>query len=198
VVAERLAGGAIVGWFEGRMEFGPRALGHRSILADPRSADVQHDLNVRVKDRESFRPFAPAVLWEHAGEWFDIDAPSPYMLFTFKLAEHRHRSVTSEPSDPYERVRIPRSEIPGCTHVDYSARVQTVHPETAPIFHELLSAFHRRTGCPVLVNTSFNVAGQPIVCTPDEALATAVAAGLDLLVIEDFLIEPPAVAPGSP
>jgi carbamoyltransferase len=192
-VAARLAEGAVVGWFEGRMEFGPRALGHRSILADPRSATVQRDLNVRVKGRESFRPFAPAVLWDHAADWFEIDRPSPYMLFTFPVAPHRLVPVDAEPTDPYERVQVVRSEIPACTHVDNSARVQTVHPETAPVFHALLEAFHRATGCPVLLNTSFNVAGEPIVCTPDQALATARAAGLDLLVLDDRLIELAAV-----
>jgi carbamoyltransferase len=188
-VADRLAEGAVVGWFEGRMEFGPRALGHRSILADPRSATVQRDLNVRVKGRESFRPFAPAVLWEHAAEWFDLDRPSPYMLFTFPVAAERLVPVDQEPDDPYQRVQVVRSQIPACTHVDGSARVQTVHPEIAPAFHRLLEAFHRRTGCPVLLNTSFNVAGEPIVCTPDQALATARAAGLDLLVLDDRIVE---------
>lgn len=188
-VAERLADGAIVGWFQGRMEFGPRALGHRSILADPRSETVQRDLNLRVKGRESFRPFAPAVLWEHASEWFEIDRPSPYMLFTFQVAPDRLREVAEEPADLFERVNVPRSEIPACTHIDGSARVQTVHAETAPEFHRLLSAFHERTGCPVLLNTSFNRAGEPIVCTPDDALRSAREAGLDLLVIDDVVVE---------
>jgi len=188
-VSSRLADGAVVGWFQGRAEFGPRALGHRSILADPRRPDVQRDINLRVKGRESFRPFAPAVLWEHAQDWFELDRPTPYMLLTFPVADGRMLDVADEPDDLVERVQVVRSEIPACTHVDGSARVQTVHPELHPEFHRLLSAFHRATECPVLLNTSFNRAGEPIVCTPDQALATARAAGLDLLVIEDHLVD---------
>ena len=188
-VAGRLAEGAVVGWFEGRMEFGPRALGHRSILADPRSPTVQRDINMRVKGRESFRPFAPAVLWEHATEWFEMDRPSPYMLFTFQVAAEHLRAVDEEPEDLVERVNVPRSDIPACTHVDGSARVQTVHRETAPEFHRLITAFETRTGCPVLLNTSFNRAGEPIVCTPDDALASARQAGLDLLVVGDHVLD---------
>lgn len=188
-VATRLADGAIVGWFQGRMEFGPRALGHRSILADPRVSTVQRDLNMRVKGRESFRPFAPAVLWEHATDWFEMDRPSPYMLFTFQVAASKMVEVDSEPTDLVERVNVVRSQIPACTHVDGSARVQTVHEETNPEFHRLLTEFHRQTGCPVLVNTSFNRAGEPIVCTPVDALESARAAGLDVLVLDDHVIE---------
>jgi len=187
-VAIALADGQVVGWFEGRSEFGPRALGHRSILADARSGTVQRDLNLRVKGRESFRPFAPAVLWEHAAEWFDIDRPSPYMLMTFQVAAAHLVPVAEEPSSFVDRVQVVRSEIPACTHIDGSARVQTVHLETNERFHRLLTAFHRLTGCPVLLNTSFNRAGEPIVCTPEDALATAQVAGIDLLVIGDHLI----------
>ena len=189
VVAERLADGQVVGWFQGRMEFGPRALGQRSILADPRSPTIQQDLNLRVKGRESFRPFAPAVLWERATDWFDLPQPSPDMLRTCRVATDRLVPVDHEPEDPAERVRVPRSEIPACTHVDGTARVQTVHRETTPLFHTLLSAFEDVSGCPVLLNTSFNRAGEPIVCTPDDALVSARAAGLDLLVVEDCLID---------
>ena len=196
-VAQRLADGALVGWFEGRMEFGPRALGHRSILADPRSPTVQRDLNIRVKGRESFRPFAPAVLWEAATDWFDLDQPSPYMLRTCQLAAKRLVPVTEEPDSPVERVQAVRSEIPACTHVDGSARVQTVHQATNPVFHRLLSAFAERTGCPVLLNTSLNRAGEPVVCTPADAVATARAAGLDLLVIEDCLISMERAGPDT-
>ena len=187
-VAEALAKGAVVGWFSGAMEFGPRALGHRSILADPRSPTVHRDLNLRVKGRESFRPFAPAVLWEHAAEWFEIDRPSAYMLLTHQVLKDRLLPVDEEPDSIAARAVVPRSEIPACTHVDGSARVQTVHRETNPEFHRLLEAFHQRTDCPVLLNTSFNVAGEPIVCTPEDALATAVRAGLDLLVLEHHLV----------
>ncbi|MCU1496460.1 MAG: hypothetical protein JWM47_413 [Acidimicrobiales bacterium] len=167
-VAGRLADGAVVGWFHGRMEFGPRALGHRSILADPRSPTVQEDLNLRIKGREGFRPFAPAVMAERAAEWFDVDRPSPYMLLTVPVAEGR--------------------SVPACTHVDGSARLQTVDATVHPRFHALLAAFDRATGCPVLLNTSFNVADEPIVATPEDALDTAVKAHLDLLVIEDHLV----------
>lgn len=187
-VAEALADGAVVGWLEGRMEFGPRALGHRSILADPRSTTVQRDINLRVKGRESFRPFAPAVLWEHATEWFELTQPSPYMLQTCQVAPAKLLEVAEEPTDPVARVQVPRSQIPACTHIDGSARVQTVHAEANPVFHQLIEAFHEATGCPVLLNTSFNRAGEPVVCTPDDALASARAAGLDLLVLESCLV----------
>lgn len=196
-VAGALAEGAIVGWFQGRMEFGPRALGHRSILADPRSVTVQSDINQRVKGRESFRPFAPAVLADRAAEWFDIDAPSPYMLVTFPVARRRWVDVTDEPEDPVERVQIPRSEIPACTHVDRSARVQTVDPLQNPVLHRLLEAFDAATGCPVLLNTSFNLAGEPIVCTPADALRSARQGGLDLLVLEDVVVDLSAERPGA-
>lgn len=188
-VAQRLADGAIVGWFEGPMEFGPRALGHRSILADPRSTSVHRELNIRVKGRESFRPFAPSVMAEHASEWFDMDRPSPFMLFTYPVTSARLCEVDEEPESLAERARVPRSEIPACTHVDGSARVQTVHGHLNPEFHRLLSAFLDLTGCPVLLNTSFNRAGEPIVCTPEDALRTARDAGLDALVIEDHIID---------
>jgi carbamoyltransferase len=188
-VARRLADGAIVGWFEGRMEFGPRALGHRSILADPRSVTVQRDLNVRVKGRESFRPFAPAVLWERAHEWFDIDRPSPYMSFLCNVVDERRVATGPEPAAIMDRVAVVRSQIPACTHVDGTARVQTVHPEATPVFHRLLTEFEAITDCPILLNTSFNRAGEPIVCTPADALRSARSASLDLLVIEDHLID---------
>ena len=193
-VAARLADGACVGWFQGRMEFGPRALGQRSILADPRRADVQRDLNLRVKGRESFRPFAPAVLWDHAHEWFEIDRPAPYMTFVHQVRADRLVDVDDEPDRIFDRVQQVRSQIPACTHVDGSARVQTVHHEQHPEFARLLEAFHGLTGCPVLLNTSFNRAGEPVVCTPDDAYRSALAAGLDLLVVGHHLIE---LAPGE-
>ena len=154
----------------------------------PRSPSMQHDINRRVKGRESFRPLAPAVLWEEAGAWFDLDLPSPYMLRTCPVAAHQRLDVDLEPEDPVERVQVPRSTIPACTHVDGSARVQTVHRETSPLFHRLINAFADETGCPVLLNTSFNRAGEPIVCTPEDALASARAAELDLLVLETSLV----------
>ena len=188
-VAARLAAGDVVGWFQGAMEFGPRALGHRSILADPRSPTVHRELNLRVKGRESFRPFAPAVLWEEATAWFELDAPSPYMLATVQVRAERRVEVAEEPVDLAERATVVRSQIPACTHVDGSARVQTVHEATNPGFHRLLRSFESATGCPVLLNTSFNVAGDPIVCTPADAVTTAAAAGLDLLVLGNALVE---------
>jgi carbamoyltransferase len=190
-IAARIDEGAVVGWFHGAMEFGPRALGHRSIIADPRSPDVQRDINLRVKGRESFRPFAPAVLADHAAEWFDLGGSiSPYMLFTAPVTADRLVPVDHEPDAFAERVQVVRSEIPACTHVDGSARVQTVTADANPVFHGLLTAWHERTGCPVLLNTSFNVAGEPIVCTPTDALATARQAGLDVLVMEDCVLDP--------
>jgi carbamoyltransferase len=161
-----LADGSAVGWFQGRMEFGPRALGARSILADPRSPSMQRTLNLKIKFRESFRPFAPAVTREAAADWFELDGESPYMLLVAAVREKR---------------RVPTPAIPAVTHVDYSARVQTVSPETNPRFHRLLRAFERRTGCPVLVNTSFNVRGEPIVGTPEDAYGCFMGTGLDAL-----------------
>src|SRR5246127_420839 len=147
------------GWAQGRREFGPRALGNRSILGDPRSPTMQKTLNLRVKYRESFRPFAPSVLAEDASDWFEIEADSPYMLFVADVAKGRRRAMTAEEKGLFgiDRLNVPRSEIPAVTHVDYSARLQTVHRETNPRYHALLSAFKGKTGCPVLVNTSFNV-----------------------------------------
>lgn len=195
-VAELLDAGGVVGVFQGRAEFGPRALGNRSILADPRSPDMQRTLNLRIKQRESFRPFAPAVLAEHASAWFDIDHESPYMLFTTQVADtHLH---DPEPSDAdasdseasvMERLHAVRSDIPAVTHVDGSARVQTVDAERAPGLHRLLSAFHERTGCPVLVNTSFNVRGEPIVNSPTDAYRCFMTTEMDWLVLEDCLLD---------
>ena len=174
-----------LGWFQGRMEFGPRALGARSILADPRDIGMQSKLNLKIKFRESFRPFAPAVLRESLTDWFDLDVDSPYMLFVADVAaRHRiHAPAAVENASGLERLKIPRSDIPAATHVDGSARIQTVHRETNPLFHDLLSAFAAKTGCPVLVNTSFNVRGEPIVCTPDDAFRCFMGTGLDSLAI---------------
>lgn len=188
-VSESLAAGAVVGWYQGRAEFGPRALGHRSILADPRSPTVRARLNARVKGRESFRPFAPAVLAEHASEWFDLGHDSPYMLFVAPVRADRLVEVDPEPEGIEERASVPRSQLPACTHVDGSARVQTVVRDQNPELHSLLSRFHRDTGCPVLLNTSFNVAGEPIVSTVRGAVDTARRADLDLLVIGRVLVE---------
>ncbi len=169
--ADALADGKAVGWFQGRMEFGPRALGNRSILADPRSATMQRTLNLKVKFRESFRPFAPSILRERLTDWIDLDRDSPYMLLTADIRQDRRRPMTAAESALFgiDKLNVPRSDIPAVTHVDYSARVQTVHRETNPLYHALIGRFEERTGCPVLVNTSFNVRGEPIVCTPEDA-----------------------------
>ena len=187
---DALVAGKAVGWFQGRMEFGPRALGARSILGDPRSATMQQTLNLKVKYRESFRPFAPAVLREDAADWFDLDCDSPYMLFVANVAKSKQRQMTEEERTLFgiDKLNVPRSEIPAVTHVDYSARVQTVDRETNPRFHELLSAFKARTGCPVLVNTSFNVRGEPIVCSPQDAFRCFMGTEIELLVIGNFIL----------
>jgi carbamoyltransferase len=196
-VAGMLAEGKIVGWFQGRMEFGPRALGARSILGDPRSPEMQANMNLKIKFRESFRPFAPAVLREHAFEWFDLNREheSPYMLLVAPVLENRRVNVNAEAlrtmqhdPDLRNRVNIVRSEIPAVTHVDYSARLQTVDEERNPRFYRLLDAFNRLTGCPVLVNTSFNVRGEPIVCTPEDAYRCFLATDMDVIVLENFVV----------
>jgi carbamoyltransferase len=178
-----LAAGLALGWCQGRMEFGPRALGNRSILADARSPQMQSVLNLKIKYRESFRPFAPSVLAERAPDWFDLDIESPYMLLVADVARSRRRSTTSDDESRFglDKLNVPRSEIPAVTHVDYSARIQTVHAETNPRYHALLRAFEARTGCPVLVNTSFNVRGEPIVCTPEDAFRCFMGCELDVL-----------------
>lgn len=202
-VAELLAAGKVVGWFHGRMEFGPRALGARSILADSRAADMQAKLNLKIKFRESFRPFAPCVLAEAVHEWFDLPAgcDSPYMLVVAPVSESRRSEVAAaelqvmqRDPDLRKRVNVVRSQIPAVTHVDYSARVQTVDRHRNPRLHRLLEAFQRRTGCPVLVNTSFNVRGEPIVCTPQEAYRSFLATEMDVLVLGEFVVDKAALA----
>jgi carbamoyltransferase len=174
-----------LGWFQGRMEFGPRALGGRSILGDARSKTMQSTLNLKVKYRESFRPFAPSVLREDVADWFELDGDSPYMLIVADVVKERRRQMTAEERALFgiEKLNVPRSEIPAVTHVDYSARVQTVHRETNPRYHELLSAFKQRTGCPVIVNTSFNVRGEPIVGTPEDAFRCFMGTEIEALAV---------------
>ena len=193
--AELLAQENVVGWFQGRMEFGPRALGNRSILGDPRSASMQSMMNLKIKFRESFRPFAPAVLAEHASEYFDIDRSSPYMLLVAEVREHLRKNTSFEEAEGLDKLKVVRSEIPAVTHVDYSARLQTVHRETNPRFYALLQAFYQKTGCPVLVNTSFNVRGEPIVCTPQEAYRCFMRTQMDYLVMGNFLLDKKQQAP---
>lgn len=182
---EALKSGQAVGWFQGRMEFGPRALGGRSILGDPRSPKMQSTLNLRVKYRESFRPFAPSVLREHVSDWFELDSDSPYMLLVADVVDSRRIPMTEEQQKLFgiEKLNVPRSEIPAVTHVDYSARVQTVHRETNPRYHALIEAFFHDTGCPVLVNTSFNVRGEPIVCTPEDAFRCFMGTDIEALAV---------------
>jgi len=181
---DALCDGKAVGWFQGRMEFGPRALGARSILGDARSPTMREVLNLKVKNREPFRPFAPAILREDVADWFELDADSPYMLFVADVAEAHRRDLSEEENalTGLDKLKARRSHIPAVTHVDDSARVQTVDAETNPRFHALLTAFKARTGCPVLVNTSFNVRGEPIVCTPEDAFRCFVGTGIDVLV----------------
>jgi len=176
-----------VGWFQGRMEFGPRALGNRSILGDPRSPTMQKTLNLRVKYRESFRPFAPSVLAEDASDWFEIEADSPYMLLVADVAKDRRHAMTEAEEALFgiDKLNVPRSAIPAVTHVDYSARLQTVHRETNPRYHALLSAFKAKTDCPVLVNTSFNVRGEPIACTPEDAFRCFMGSEIEVFVAGD-------------
>ena len=183
--AEALAAGQAVGWFQGRMEFGPRALGNRSILGDARSPTMQKTLNLKVKHRESFRPFAPSVLREDVGDWFALDGDSPYMLLTASVKQSRCKPPAEAQDALFgiDRLNVARSDIPAVTHVDYSARVQTVHRETNPRYHALLEAFKAKTGCPVIVNTSFNVRGEPIVCTPADAFGCFMGTDLDCLAI---------------
>jgi carbamoyltransferase len=183
--ARDIADGGALGWFQGRMEFGPRALGGRSILGDPRSTSIQSTLNLKVKHRESFRPFAPSVRREDVSDWFDLDADSPYMLLVADVKTNRRVALTDEQQAcvGFDRLNVPRSQLPAITHVDYSARIQTVHADTNPLYHALLGRFNELTGCPVLVNTSFNVRGEPIVCTPEDAFRCFMATGIDALAI---------------
>ncbi|MBC8206964.1 MAG: carbamoyltransferase [Kiritimatiellaeota bacterium] len=187
-VVEVLGDEKIVGWFQGRMEFGPRALGHRSILGDPRSPKMQSILNLKVKYRESFRPFAPAVLLEHAPTFFELDGDSPYMLIVAPVQPEQRLPVDAS-KHGLERLKQLRSNLPAITHVDYSARVQTVTAAQNPIFHAILKRFEEKTGCPVLVNTSFNVRGEPVVCSPDDAYRCFVNTEMDYLAIGNFLLE---------
>jgi carbamoyltransferase len=185
VVAQAISEGNVVGWFQGRMEFGPRSLGARSILGDARNKDMQSVMNLKIKNRESFRPFAPAVLLEHASDWFDLDVPSPYMLFVVPVAQRKRLIATDHEAEKtgIEKLKVARSVIPAVTHVDYSARVQTVEKRVNPLFHELIERFRQITGCPVIVNTSFNVRGEPIVESPLDAYKCFMRTEMDCLAI---------------
>ena len=198
-VADCLDSDKVVGWFQGRMEFGPRALGARSILGDARSENMQSVMNLKIKYRESFRPFAPSVLQEHVSRYFNLNSASPYMLFVATVRDELLVDPGEESEQLFgiEKLKLKRSELPAITHVDNSARVQTVHAETNPRYHELLEAFEKKTGCAVLVNTSFNVRGEPIVCTPSDAYRCFMRTEMDYLVIEDFILEKSSQPPWS-
>jgi carbamoyltransferase len=190
VVTDFISEGAVIGWFQGRMEFGPRALGSRSIIGDARNPQMQAKMNLKIKFREGFRPFAPIVLREHASDYFELDAESPYMLLVADVRESRriHREGGAKKLWGIELLNVPRSDVPAITHVDYSARIQTVGPENGS-FYPLLKAFHAKTGCAVLVNTSFNVRGEPIVCTPQDAYRCFIRTHIDYLALGPYLVD---------
>ena len=189
-VSEALNNKKAIGWMQGRMEFGPRALGSRSIIADPRCPLMQKQLNLKVKYRESFRPFAPSVLREDVNEWFEYNTDSPYMLMVAPVQKKKCYASGEKENFFFgiEKLKIQRSSIPAVTHVDYSARIQTVHKETNPLYHKLISKFKEKTGCPIIINSSFNVRGEPIVCTPKDAFKCFMGTELDVLVIGNFLL----------
>ncbi|MEM6781465.1 MAG: carbamoyltransferase [Pseudomonadota bacterium] len=191
ITAKALADEKAIGWFQGRMEFGPRALGGRSIIGDPRSPSMQKNLNLKVKYRESFRPFAPSVLRDDVSEWFDLNEDSPYMLLVAPVNDNKCKDLTEDQQKLFgiDKLNIPRSDIPAVTHVDYSARVQTVHKETNPRYHALISEFKNLTDCPVIVNTSFNVRGEPIVCTPEDAFRCFMGTEMDMLVVGNCVLK---------
>jgi carbamoyltransferase len=190
-VADLLAARKIIGLHQGRMEFGPRALGGRSIIGDPRSPEMQAVMNLKIKYRESFRPFAPSVLREQVADWFNLDTDSPYMLLVADVAESHRKAVTPEEEALWgiEKLKVERSEIPAVTHVDYSARIQTVRRETNPLYWDIIEAFRQKTGCPVVVNTSFNVRGEPIVCSPEDSYRCFMRTEMDFLVLENFILD---------
>ena len=179
-----------IGWMQGRMEFGPRALGARSIIADPRSPKIQKQLNLKIKYRESFRPFAPSILREHLSEWFELEIDSPYMLLVARVREDKQLDMTEKEKLLFgiDKLNIPRSFVPAITHVDYSARIQTVHNDTNPLYYAVISRFKEKTGCPIVVNTSFNIRGEPIVCNPTDAFNCFMGTELDILVIGNYFL----------
>ncbi len=190
-VAELIAGENVIGWFQGRMEFGPRSLGSRSIIGDPRSKEMQSIMNLKIKYRESFRPFAPTVLREHVSDYFDIDCESPYMLLVANIKDEKRVKMSDKEEELFglEKLKVARSEVPAITHVDYSARIQTVTKEDNPLFYNVIDAFYKKTGCPMIVNTSFNVRGEPIVCRPEEAYKCFMRTGMDYLIMGSYLLD---------
>ncbi|HKS15846.1 MAG TPA: carbamoyltransferase C-terminal domain-containing protein, partial [Planctomycetota bacterium] len=196
--AALLAQGNVIGWFQGRMEFGPRALGSRSILGDPRDRAMQARMNIKIKKREGFQPFAPSVILERVSDYFDLDVESPYMLLVAPVRKDRRIEMTSDQRNLWgiDKLNVPRSDIPAVTHVDFSARVQTVRREDHPLYYDLLKRFERETGCAVLVNTSFNVRGEPIVCTPEDAFRCFVTTDIDYLVLGNCIVDRKRMSPG--
>ncbi|MBI4706579.1 MAG: carbamoyltransferase [Candidatus Omnitrophica bacterium] len=190
MVAGLIAGGNVIGWFQGRMEFGPRALGARSIIGDPRSPEMQSRMNLKIKYRESFRPFAPSVLKEKAAEWFELDKESPYMLLVAGIKKDKRNQIKDEVNlKGFEKLKVKRSGVPAITHVDYSARIQTVKKEDNPLYHDLINAFYEKTGCPMIINTSFNVRGEPLVCSLQDAFKCFMRTEMDYLVMGRFLLD---------
>ncbi|MEE8431773.1 MAG: carbamoyltransferase C-terminal domain-containing protein, partial [Candidatus Desulfatibia sp.] len=189
--AHLLADEKVVGWFSGRMEFGPRALGSRSIIGDARSEKMQSTMNLKIKFRESFRPFAPSILKERVGEYFEIDVESPYMLLVASVNQERRKQMSEDHKKLFgiDKLNIPRSDVPAITHIDYSARIQTVDKKTNPLYYAMIEKFYEKTGCPVVINTSFNVRGEPIVCTPPEAYLCFMRTKMDYLVLGNFLLD---------
>jgi carbamoyltransferase len=190
-IAAYMATEKVVGLMQGRMEFGPRALGGRSIIGDARSPQMQSVMNLKFKYRESFRPVAPAVLRAHVAEWFELDGDSPYMLLVADVKTDRRlpEAAGTEQLWGIDKLNVPRSTVPAITHVDYSARIQTVRRDTSPLYYDIIDAFHRMTGCPVIINTSFNVRGEPMVCSPEDAYRCFMRSDMDVLVIENFILE---------
>lgn len=190
IVADLIAQENVIGWFQGRMEFGPRALGARSILGDARSTKMQSVMNLKIKFRESFRPFAPSVLQERVSDYFQIDRASPYMLLVAPVTEDRKIAMTPDQERMFgiDKLNVARSDLPAVTHIDYSARIQTVSRETNPLYYDVIEAFAKKTGCPVIINTSFNVRGEPIVCRPEEAFKCFMRTEMDYLVIGNYVI----------
>ncbi|MFA4990109.1 MAG: carbamoyltransferase C-terminal domain-containing protein, partial [Candidatus Omnitrophota bacterium] len=187
-VAELVASGNVVGWFQGRLEFGPRALGSRSIIGDSRNPEMQSRMNLKIKYRESFRPFAPTVLREEVNNWFEFDKESPYMLLAAPVKEDK-RLRCEDTEEGFAMLKLMRSVIPAVTHVDYSARLQTVKKEDNPIYYNMINSFYKKTGCPVIINTSFNIRGEPLVCTPQDAFRCFMRTGIDYLAIGNFLLD---------
>ena len=190
-ISDLIANQKVIGWFQGRMEFGPRALGSRTIIGDARSSDMQKTMNLKIKFRESFRPFAPSIRAENISDYFEIDRESPYMLLVANVQKDKQVKMSEEQNSYFglEKLNVVRSEVPAVTHVDYSARIQSVNKQTNPRYHEVLTKFNDKYGCPVIVNTSFNVRGEPIVCTPKDAYLCFMRTEMDYLIIGNYLLE---------